>query len=192
MIKAEARMLAKQKVSCLSDAEKEWASGAITDAVTSLDHFKKAKSVFIFLSDDSEPDTHELVGLALALEKTVAVPKLRGGEMQAVVITPFTNFSKNKWGIEEPEKGQHLFACDLAIVPMVAYDGLKRLGHGKGYYDRFLAAYPCTKIGIVFDALKADGLQVEPHDVAMDIVITEKQIITSQNIAVGNEYGGAI
>ncbi len=191
MTKAEARRLAKSRIAKMSEAEKEWASGAITDALTSLDAFRKCKSPFVFLSSHEEPDTHEIVGLLLALEKNVSVPRVRGGEMDAVAITPYSDFRTNKWGILEPAGGRLAIDCDLAIVPMVAFDGLKRAGHGKGYYDKFFAEHPdCKKIGIAFDCQRVEGLECEAHDVMMDAVVTEKDIIPAPKVAVKNQFGG--
>ena len=68
---------------------------------------------------------------------------------------------------------------------------MKRVGHGKGYYDRFLARFPdCVKVGIAFSCRRVHGLVTEPHDIPLDIIVTEKEIVTSENVAVRNEFGG--
>lgn len=174
----------------MSDAEREWASGAITDALISLDVFKKSRRPFVFMSAEGEPDTEALIGLFLAMEREVSVPRVRGDAMDAVRITPYTDFRRNRWGIYEPVKGMTASECDLAVVPVVAFDGLKRAGHGKGYYDRFFARYPeCVKVGIAFSCRRAEGLETETHDVPLDFMITEKEIITADNAAVYNVFG---
>ena len=154
----------------MSDAEKEWASGAITDALISLDVFKKCRKPFVFMSVDGEPDTEQIIGLLLAMEREVSVPRVRGGEMEAVRITPYTDFKRNRWGILEPFKGR---------------------GHGGGYYDKFLSRFPdCVKVGVAFSCRGASGIVTEPHDIPLDILVTEKEIFTAQNVAVSNEFGG--
>ena len=174
----------------MSDAEREWASGAITDALISLEAFRKCRKPFVFMSAKGEPDTEALIGLLLAMEREVAVPRVRGGEMDAVRITPYTDFRRNAWGISEPAKGMIATECDLAVVPVVAFDGLKRAGHGKGYYDRFLSRFPeCVKVGIAFSCRRTEGLVTEPHDIPMDIIVTEKEVITADNVAVFNSFG---
>ena len=156
----------------MSDAEREWASGAITDALISLDVFKKSRRPFVFMSAEGEPDTEALIGLFLAMEREVSVPRVRGDAMDAVRITPYTDFKRNRWGIYEPVKGMTASECDLAVVPVVAFDGLKRAGHGKGYYDRFFAACNCEKIALAFDCQKTDKINADAHDVKMDVVVT--------------------
>lgn len=178
MTKQEARKIARERLLSMSKDEREWASDSIVDAVSSHDLFKKAKKVFIYLGTDTEPDTHEIVGLALALERVVAVPKVFGDKMMAISITPFTDFKRNKWGILEPAKGYPLDEIDLAIIPLVAFDGLKRVGHGKGYYDKFLTTHPCKKLGLAFDCQCVEGLECESFDVPLDVLITEKRIVS--------------
>lgn len=161
----------------MSDSEKEWASGAIADALSGLDAYKRAHKVFIYLGTQNEPDTNEIVGLALMLEKIVCVPRVCGDDMNAVIITPYTNFKTNRWGISEPVGGQATQDVDVALIPLVAFDGLNRVGHGKGYYDRYLASHDCLKIGLAFDCQNVDGLVPDECDVPLDILVTQNRII---------------
>lgn len=186
--KAEARKIARQRVAQMSVEDREWASGCIVDALSGLDAFRKAKSLFVYLATDIEPDTEEIIGLALMLERTVSVPKVRGDKMDAVTITPYTNFFRNKWGILEPKKGQLAYDIEAAVIPMAAFDGLKRVGRGGGYYDRFLAERDLIKIGVAFDCQQVQGTEVCDHDVAMDVVVTEKRVITREG-ETANIYG---
>lgn len=172
----------------MSDEDKEWASGAICDALSGLREFCDAHSVFVFLGTDTEPFTEEIVGLALMMERTVSVPRVHGKDMSAIAITPFTDFKRNKWKILEPVGGYSVDNIDVAVIPLVAFDGLNRVGHGGGYYDRFLAFHDCLKIGIAFDCQRVENLQAEDFDIPLDILVTEKRIITSDG-ETDNIYG---
>ena len=178
MDKKQARLTAKSNISKLTGDQKEWASGAIADALSGLDEFRRAHKVFVYLGTQNEPNTEEIVGLALMAEKVVCVPRVRGEDMDAIAITPFTDFRTNKWGILEPVGSHKVDEIDLAIVPLVAYDGLNRLGHGKGYYDRYLSAHDCYVIGLAFDCQKIDGLEAEQNDIPLDCLVTERRIVT--------------
>lgn len=147
-----------------------------------------AHSVFVFLGTETEPNTEEIVGLALMLERNVSVPRVRGRDMDAIVISPYTNFGMNRWNIAEPVGGHATDDIDVAVIPIVAFDGLKRVGHGGGYYDRFLAEHDCVKIGIAFDCQRVEGLEAEDFDIPLDILVTEKRIVTYGGES-KNEFG---
>jgi len=66
---------------------------------------------------------------------------------------------------------------DVVIVPGLAFTaGGGRLGQGGGWYDRFLAAVrpECTTIGVCFAEQVVDELPLEPHDVRVDVVVTDE------------------
>ena len=69
---------------------------------------------------------------------------------------------------------------DVVIVPLVAFDSsCHRLGHGGGWYDRFLATQPgAIKIGLAFDVQRTDRIPTEPHDIQLDYVVTESRTFT--------------
>jgi 5-formyltetrahydrofolate cyclo-ligase len=68
---------------------------------------------------------------------------------------------------------------ELILVPALAFDKDNyRLGWGGGWYDRFLAGQPdALKIGLCFqNGLVRSSLPIKPHDVQLDMVITEEKI----------------
>ena len=64
---------------------------------------------------------------------------------------------------------------DLIVVPVLGFDDRNlRLGLGAGFYDRFLATQPdALKVGLAYAWAKLDAVPDEPHDVALDMVVTE-------------------
>jgi len=64
---------------------------------------------------------------------------------------------------------------DVIIVPMLGFDStLHRIGYGAGYYDKFLATQPrAKKVGVCFEIGKVDELPAEPHDIPLNLIITE-------------------
>ena len=188
MDKPTARKIANEKTHKMTALQREWASGAIADFVSGVDEFCHAHNVFVFLGTEFEPNTEEIVGLVLMLERTVAVPRVEKDGMHAVVISPYTNFRKAYMGILEPVGGHDIVDVDVAVVPMVAFDGLRRVGHGKGYYDKFLSAHDCFKIGIAFDCQEVSGVDFDEFDVPLDMLITEKRVFYKDK-QISNPFG---
>lgn len=87
-------------------------------------------------------------------------------------------FVLSKFGTEEPKEYKEITDIDVCFLPLVACDlSFNRLGYGKGYYDRFLSANACLKIGICYDFQIVDKIDYNLWDVPLDIIITEKRII---------------
>ena len=80
------------------------------------------------------------------------------------------------WNIPVPCADAPQVDPDAMFVPVVGYDPHGyRLGNGGGFYDRTLAvrAPRPLAIGIGFTSLVLPSLRPEPHDIPMDVVVTE-------------------
>ena len=76
-----------------------------------------------------------------------------------------------------PDGPETIAGADLVLVPAVAVDRRgNRLGRGKGFYDRLLSSTKATKIGVAYEFQLVDSIPTEPHDVKMDLVITQSGI----------------
>lgn len=138
-----------------------------------------AKRVFIFKSTLSEPDTQRIIEYCMAEAIAAYVPKIQNeGIMRAVRVFQDTQYCLNSFGIAEPAAEKETSeAFDVIFTPMVAFDGQnRRLGHGKGYYDRFFEQSSGMKIGLAFEIQRFDAVPVEKKDWVLDKIITEKTI----------------
>lgn len=83
--------------------------------------------------------------------------------------------------IEEPagDDVRDISEIELVVVPGVAYDRQgNRVGRGRGYYDRLLSSTKATKVGVGYDfQLIEEEIDAAPHDVAMDFIVTEHELI---------------
>ena len=85
-------------------------------------------------------------------------------------------------GLMEPSPSSPALTPAILLVPLAAFDRRgHRIGYGKGFYDRALAALgPKTTIGIAFAAQEAPQIPDEPHDHSLDFVITELETIDTR------------
>ncbi len=104
------------------------------------------------------------------------LPKVDGDDMDFYEYSP-DSISLGAFGIEEPADGRKVSPdeIDAIIVPARAYtaDGA-RLGRGRGYYDRYMSrqGFRAVKIGVCFAEQIVGHIPAEPHDVAVDLVVS--------------------
>ena len=82
---------------------------------------------------------------------------------------------KGRFGIPEPRGGAAV-RPDIILAPLAGFDLANyRLGYGKGYFDRTLAALEPRPlaIGIGFELALVASVFPRPHDIAMDFILTE-------------------
>ncbi|KAG1823373.1 uncharacterized protein BJ212DRAFT_675465 [Suillus subaureus] len=187
----------------LSQSDIQSQSQAITEKVLSLPAFQQCKTVSCYLSmPAAEVQTTSLILNILGdLGKSLFVPSIvsNNGYMDFVRVyteEDYRSFPSGLWGIPEPtpewssEKRQsNCSNLDLILVPGVAFDrSLSRLGHGKGYYDRFITSYSSStgrsKPLLVALALEQQLLEhgqvpMFDHDWKMDMIITPDKVITA-------------
>ena len=127
-----------------------------------------------------EPDAALLLENALQTGKTLLLPRCdphRAGVMRAVVCRDLSALTPGRFGIPEPPAANSETPPepDLVIVPGCAFDRQGgRLGYGKGYYDRFLAARKAIPlVGFAFAFQVVDSLPLDPWDRRMDALCLE-------------------
>ena len=84
----------------------------------------------------------------------------------------------NAWGIAEPLATAPQVTPAVVLVPLLAFDATgHRLGYGGGYYDRTIAALPgLCSIGIAYAGQEVSAVPREPHDHALDMLVTENGV----------------
>ena len=173
-IRQETRMLSEQ----LTPEYRREASRAITRQVLTLPFWDQAKTVMAYWSMPEEPDTRELMETALREGKTLLLPHCVDAQrMIALPVKNLTGVKPRMLGIPEPElieDADEVPEPDLILVPCMAaaLHGV-RLGHGAGYYDRFLADHSGKTVCLCFRALLRSDLPAEETDIITDLVITD-------------------
>ena len=177
--KDEIRKSLKMHRKAMSQAEIQEKSTVICDKI--YEKTVNFKSILCYVSHMGEVDLTFLIKRLLDDGKIVSVPvctenfNIIPSQIDSIDFA----FSENCYKIREPKilKIPEIFP-DCCIVPGIGFDIAKnRVGHGKGYYDRFLSENVLYKIGACYDFQIVDKIGASEFDVKMNCVISEKRII---------------
>lgn len=128
----------------------------------------------------SEPDLRSLYADLLQHGMTLALPVVRSKDAPLVFAawTPGDALVSDAFGVPIPAVQRHV-RPDALLIPCVGFNADNmRLGYGGGFYDRTLAMKPRPyAIGIAYAASRAD-FTVDPHDIALDMIITDSTTLT--------------
>ena len=167
------------RLKTLAAPERATASLSLCSRLREQPCWMKAKSVLLFAPLPDEPDIWPLLVEALVAGKTVALPSFRSGTNTYTarrIIDPACDLVVGRFGIREPADVSpeiELNQLDLVLVTGVAFDTHgKRLGRGKGFYDRLLAGVRGTKCGVAFDEQLVDAVPVGPLDIPLNCILT--------------------
>lgn len=179
MKKEDIRRNIRARKTLLSAEEKAEAARRVFDRLEKSVAFTMAENILMYHSLPDELSTHEFIE-RWADRKHFFLPRVNGMNLE---ILPYdrSRLARGAFLIEEPQGDDiaSIERIELIVVPAVAYDRCgNRVGRGKGYYDRLLADSNATKIGVGYDFQLVDEIDAEPHDVSVDIVITESNDIT--------------
>ncbi len=186
--KAELRRRIRQEKARRSPAELAAKSAAVWAQVEALPEFQAAHTVAAYWSLPDEVDTHAVLEKWSAA-KRIFLPAMCGQELELREYRPGCHMHAAAFGVCEPARNPSTAlhrGCnsaqddnsfppekiDLILVPGVAFDRQgRRLGRGKGFYDRLLARTPALKVGVCFDFQLLDHIPVEAHDIPMGIMV---------------------
>lgn len=160
-------------------------SGEIVTRLMRIEEIRKASTLMVYLSFGSEVLTDDLIRWCWGEGKRICVPFCRPAsrEMTACRIDGFDELETGRYGIRAPKEGflrpVEGGQIDVILVPALAFDRRGyRVGYGGGYYDRFLPTAPqAAKIGVVFSSQIIDEIPVDLHDLPVDVIVTEREVI---------------
>ncbi len=166
--KRAARALMRGRLAEFGAEARAAASASIGALIAGRGEWRDAAVVLAYLSSDEEPDTAPLVERALSEGKEVYAPRVNGDALEFKrVVDPAGPWDRGSFGIREPAAAAAPFepararGSILVIVPGLAFDRSgRRLGRGKGYYDRFIASIPPADRPRWFLAAAAFGFQL--------------------------------
>ena len=181
--KKEQRTIAINARRALTDEQRAAYSASLCEKLFELECVRNAKTVLAYAATWDEADPALFCKKAAEQGATVAYPvSHKGGIMEAYAPESPEDLKTGLLGIKAPDpKTSRLISpeeLDLVLVPCVAFDEEKRrLGHGGGYYDRYLPKCRGAKfVLIAFEAQKLPQIATEEHDILMDALVTEAKI----------------
>ena len=181
-LKKQVRQLLRKSIRIMTISEKYVESLHVCHKVLNNNEYQKSRIIGIYMSTNNEINTQGIIDNILAdTNKQCLVPRTNVDSMEFCRITNKITLKKNKWGILEPPKSikTHIKQLDLLIIPGLGFtqEG-NRIGHGKGYYDKYLSKYEELYgklpylMGVCFSKQLFDSIPTNKHDYCMDIVIT--------------------
>ncbi|MEG0766542.1 MAG: 5-formyltetrahydrofolate cyclo-ligase [Clostridia bacterium] len=183
MTRAALRVQAKRLCEGMTDTQRRVAALAVQAHVCAHVAWRDARTVMLYASIGTELDTRTLLARALADGKRLLLPRCRAaGMMDALPVDALEGLEANRWGIPEPREQSPVPPddIDLVLVPGLCFDREgNRLGHGGGYYDRYLSRCSAYRMALLYEEQLLEAPL--PHtslDVPMDALITPRGVCT--------------
>jgi 5-formyltetrahydrofolate cyclo-ligase len=169
----------------LSPDEAAAHSDALCERIAALPEIQAAGVVHVYwpLLDRREVDTRPLIRRLAGTGTRVVLPVVAAFEgapaLRHVAFEGEGRMRPNRWGIPEPFDTAAVDPADLDAVIVPAFGAGRnghRIGHGRGFYDTFLASVAAPSIGAVYAACLVDAVPAEAHDIPLDVIVTEREV----------------
>ena len=148
---------------------------------------EKVESIMLYIPLKIEVNIYNLIIKLRKDKKVVLVPFMEGESFSLVKYR--LPLKKKQFGVKEPKKSnRYNHKIDLAIVPIIGTDRtLRRVGFGKGFYDRFFEKNHKNIHKILFvgrEHCVASEIITDDHDVKGDFYLTPKMSVFKRNLRI--------
>lgn len=137
----------------------------------------KAGEIGVYWPLAGEPDLHPAYIALAAAGVRLALPVVlaKDAPLGFAYWEPGEEMVRDRMGVAVPNQLRPVERPATLLIPCLGFNARGcRLGYGGGYYDRTLEATPRPlTLGIAY-ALGAADFAGDPHDVALDLIITEQ------------------
>lgn len=179
--KAAARTTALVRRDAASPEERAGWSAAIRNTASTL--IPAGAAVSAFLPIRSEVDLRPLVDSLAESNHPVGLPVIVEDRLLFRAYDGAAKLIPRGFGTFGPPDDAPVVEPDVMLVPLAAFDRLlNRIGYGKAYYDTTIARILADGrnprlIGVAFALQEVDHVPVEPHDMALNLIVTEREVI---------------
>jgi 5-formyltetrahydrofolate cyclo-ligase len=173
--------------------QKALKEAVIEKKLMGLDAFRKARNLLMYVSFRSEVDTRKYLDDIVSMGKKLILPVVdtRNNVLKLYEVKDTSELAPGYMGIPEPDIRENrrvtIKDVDLVVIPGTGFDTRgNRLGYGGGYYDRLLsyeskqlaqAEHHIITIALAFEEQIGEEIPAEPHDIKVDMIITDKRVI---------------
>jgi 5-formyltetrahydrofolate cyclo-ligase len=182
--KSELRDQALRRRDATDPAFRAEASASIAARAAPLIAALSPRRLAAYVAMRSEADPLPLVEAAHLMGIEIGLPVIApGATLHFRRYEPGHTLLPGGFGTMVPVEDAPIVEPDLVIVPVVGFDREgTRLGYGKGHYDRAIAALRASGrrpplVGIAFSVQEVSAIPHEPHDVRLDLIVTENGIV---------------
>lgn len=179
------RLLKRRK--SLDDLTVKNLSHFAQEAILSSNAYKNSLKIAVYYATHNEVSTNLIIETALRENKSLYFPHWypEHALIRFFHVEDISQLELKPWGIREPRPDlcpeNVRFDFDLILVPGIAFDRHGyRLGYGVGGYDRILSGIAIRAWGLAYDFQVLDSLPVDPHDVPLSEIVTEKGTILNK------------
>ena len=177
--KARQRITVTARRAALTQEKREQASAAICRRLLEMPRLQQAKTVLSYRALPEEVDLSTLHEALRQRGVRLCFPvSLAGGVLEA---WEPKSWKQGRYGIWEPDRADSAKVApeeiDLILAPCVGFDKKRdRLGHGAGYYDRYLPQTHAAAVAVAFEAQKLPRVSADRFDRPMDAIVTEERV----------------
>lgn len=178
----------KKRLSSLTEDGKTKQSRCLAEKLYLHPKYRESKRISIFLSMSDEIKTFDILENAFKSNKQVFIPKYVGEKMDMVRLRSMADYDdlpETSWHIKQPadddvsrENAIETGGLDLILMPGLGFteDG-RRLGRGKGYYDKYIARlheknFEPYLLALAYSVQICDNIPCSDSDRKVDEVLT--------------------
>jgi len=185
--KAALRTTLKERLALVEPPAATESARRVAGRVLGLPELASARSVLVCLSFGTELGTEDLIERLRSSGRQVYLPRTDPRDRSLHLHAYPCSMKTLSFGLREPLPSAPELppdsvstTLDAALILGLAFDRKGyRLGHGGGYFDRFLRGRPFPAIGLAYDFQLVDQVPVESHDLPMALVVTDHGIYRS-------------
>ncbi|WP_280768447.1 5-formyltetrahydrofolate cyclo-ligase [Salipaludibacillus daqingensis] len=184
MDKRELRLKMKKTLKGIDHVKKQQDENRIYRNLFSHDNWKTSDIIGVTISVGFEIDTTPIIEQAWKEAKTVVVPKCQSRDktMTFYTLEDFNQLENSFYGLKEPNtdvtEAISPSFIQWLIVPGLIFDRRGyRIGHGGGYYDRFLAKHVLSTVSICMPEQLVESIPNDKFDLPVDFLITPDDVL---------------